>query len=623
MLFSLGLPRLLALLMATCFLATVLEAAPTKQQRDEEIQLRTLVKKAGNLYLAGNYAESGKVIAEVQARFDKLVADGDKDVISLVGNVYGSLKKAHSLLELEGVKLLPLKAPGTARPKPAGTPPPNPNGKTSFVKQVAPLLIKKCGRCHVSNARGMMSMANFDALMKGTPDGVVIMAKDAGGSRIIEVIESGDMPRGGLKIEPAELAMLKKWINEGASFDAQDRSASLTSLAPGVTTAALPTVKLTRATGNETISFSNDIAPILVKNCIGCHGLGRRSSGRLNMNTFQGLLRGGESGPPVVPGRPAESLIIKKLKGTGGGMQMPANADPLPANVIAKIEKWIQEGVRFDAPNAGQPLTEVVTLAKAIGATHEELSVDREKLAMSNWKLGMPGIEVNSKQTKNFLIVGNYAEGTLVEYGAIAEQVAGKVTSILKGPANKPIIKGRMTLFVFKQRYDYSEFGKMVEKRTLPREWHGHWRYSIVDAYGAMIPPRGEEYQLGPLVGQQLAAVSLAGFKKVPEWFTEGVARVVASRLGTDDPRVKKWDAGLSRVRGLMARPDDFLTGKLGPEDRFIAAYGFAKFLMAESARFNSLIFQLRQGTEFPAAFSAAFGGSPAQAAEFWAKKLR
>ena len=49
MLFSLGLPRLLALLMATCSLATVLEAAPTKQQRDEEIQLRTLVKKAGNL----------------------------------------------------------------------------------------------------------------------------------------------------------------------------------------------------------------------------------------------------------------------------------------------------------------------------------------------------------------------------------------------------------------------------------------------------------------------------------------------------------------------------------------------------------------------------------------------
>ena len=62
MLFSLCPPRLLALLLVTCFLATVLEAAPTKQQRDEEIQLRTLVKKAGNLYLAGNYAESGKVI---------------------------------------------------------------------------------------------------------------------------------------------------------------------------------------------------------------------------------------------------------------------------------------------------------------------------------------------------------------------------------------------------------------------------------------------------------------------------------------------------------------------------------------------------------------------------------
>ena len=69
------------------------------------------------------------------------------------------------------------------------------------------------------------------------------------------------------------------------------------------------------------MSFSNDLAPVFVKHCIGCHGLGRRASGRLNLNTFDGLLRGGERGAPVVPGKPADSLLIKKLKGTGGGQQ--------------------------------------------------------------------------------------------------------------------------------------------------------------------------------------------------------------------------------------------------------------------------------------------------------------
>ena len=162
-------------------------------------------------------------------------------------------------------------------------------------------------------------MANFDALMKGPPAGTVIFPKDADGSRLIEVIESGDMPRGGLKIEPAELVMLRKWITEGAIYDAEDRMASLASLAPGVEAADLPRLEVMKATGKETVSFSNDLAPVFVKHCIGCHGLGRRPSGRLNLNTFDGLLRGGESGAPVVPGKPAESLLIKKLKGTGGG----------------------------------------------------------------------------------------------------------------------------------------------------------------------------------------------------------------------------------------------------------------------------------------------------------------
>jgi len=468
-------------------------------------------------------------------------------------------------------------------------------------------------------------MANFDALMKGPPAGTVIFPKDADGSRLIEVIESGDMPRGGLKIEPAELVLLRKWITEGAIYDAEDRMASLASLAPGVEAADLPRLEVMKATGKETVSFSNDLAPVFVKHCIGCHGLGRRPSGRLNLNTFDGLLRGGESGAPVVPGKPADSLLIKKLKGTGGGQQMPARADPLADDVIAMIEKWIEEGVRFDAPNPGQAMTEVAALALALRSTHEELSSEREKLAMKNWKLGMPGIEVAREQTENFLLLGSFAENTLTEYGSVAEQAAGKVASMLKIPANKPLVKGRMTLFFFDQRYDYSEFGKMVEKRDLPRIWRGHWRYSIVDAYGAMIPPRAEEYQLGPLVGQQLAAVTLAGLEGVPGWFTEGVARVVASRLGSEDPRVKKWDEELGRVRASMAKADDFLTGKLPVEDSMVASYSFAKFLMADGKRFDLLLVRLREGVDFAVAFSDSevYGGSPAQVAELWARKTR
>ena len=272
---------------------------------------------------------------------------------------------------------------------------------------------------------------------------------------------------------------------------------------------ATATVSLSAQAATQAESFDRRIAPVRAANCLECHS-GGKAKGQLDLSRRATALRGGESGPPVVPGKPAESLLIKKLKGTGGGQRMPARADPLPGKVIAMIEKWIEEGVRFDAPSASQPMQEVAALARAMRSTHEELSGEREKIAMRNWKLGMPGVEVATRKTKNFLIVGNYSENTLVEYGVVAEQTAGKVAVVLKTPADQPVVKGRMTLFFFNQRYDYSEFGKMVEKRDLPRAWRGHWRFSIVDAYGAMIPPRAGEYQLGPLVGQQLCPHHLA-----------------------------------------------------------------------------------------------------------------
>ena len=159
MLFFHRLAYLLALLLATTSLAVVADAAPTKEQRAAEVQLRILVKKAGNLYSSGAYEESGKVIAA------KLVAEGDKEIVSLLDGVYRSLTRAHALLELEGVDLPALKAPGAAKP----TDPPTPAGKVSFVKHVVPVLLKKCGRCHVSNVRGMFSMANFDLASEPPP----------------------------------------------------------------------------------------------------------------------------------------------------------------------------------------------------------------------------------------------------------------------------------------------------------------------------------------------------------------------------------------------------------------------------------------------------------------------
>ena len=102
---------LAALVLSPNLLPPMALAAPSKEQQVEEGQLRALVKKAGELYSAGDYEASGKLIADIQARFDMQVNDGDNEVIALLDGVFQSLKKAHTLLEQQGVKLPPLQAP--------------------------------------------------------------------------------------------------------------------------------------------------------------------------------------------------------------------------------------------------------------------------------------------------------------------------------------------------------------------------------------------------------------------------------------------------------------------------------------------------------------------------------
>lgn len=592
-------------------------AAPTAQQRQQAKKLDADLRRAAVLFTQGNYEKCGVQVAAVQSSLTALAKAGGKDVQPLLTPLHKRLVRAHALLVLEGVQLddlQPLDTMISGKPAPGA-----PDGKVGFVSQVAPILVGKCGRCHVNRANGEFSMVNYATLMKGPAEGVVIFAGDAVGSRLIEVIESGDMPRGGLKVSADELATLKNWIEEGAKFDGDDPMTTLSQLAPDAST-DLPRVEVMAATGKETISFSRDLAGILNEKCANCHGNGRRPSARFNLTTFRGMLNGGESGPPVVPGKPDDSLLIKKLKGVGGGQQMPLRQPPLSSDVIAKFETWIREGAAFDGPDPNQHVRDVAALAKARMSTHDQLSADRAKRAVEQWNLGMPGVDFERLETVNYLMLGDLGPNTLADYGKRAEAMSPKVAAAFGLPTDKPLVKGRLTVFLFRQRYDYSEFGKMVEKRSLPKEWRGHWQYNVVDAYTALIPPRNDAYSADILIAQQLAGVYVASQNNPPRWFSEGSARVVASRLGPEDPRVKQWDAELPRIFGEMTAPGDFLTGKLAPEDANICAYSFVKFLMKDSAKYRSLLRALGQGEDFDKAFPQVYGAAPGQVTAAWAR---
>lgn len=65
--------------------------------------------------------------------------------------------------------------------------------------------------------------------------------------------------------------------------------------------------------------FETKIRPVLVKDCYSCHSAETKKGpkGGLFLDTRDGLLRGGDSGKAVVPGKPTESLLLNALHGDG------------------------------------------------------------------------------------------------------------------------------------------------------------------------------------------------------------------------------------------------------------------------------------------------------------------
>ena len=93
----------------------------------------------------------------------------------------------------------------------------------SFKNDVAPIINAKCGICHVRASRGRYNIKSYKALI----DSDSIDTKNPEDSLFIEVIESGEMPKGGLKVSSRELKTLKEWISQGANFDGDNESAAI------------------------------------------------------------------------------------------------------------------------------------------------------------------------------------------------------------------------------------------------------------------------------------------------------------------------------------------------------------------------------------------------------------
>src|SRR5262245_29013441 len=122
-------------------------------------------------------------------------------------------------------------------------------------------------------------------------------------------------------------------------------------------------VKLDRKTP---VAYEKEIEPIFVNKCNFCHS-GNVKEGKLDLSSYETLMRGGKRGSAVMPNKSAESLLVKVAGKTHRPFMPPRSEKPLSAEELALVKLWIDQGAQ--APAATRVLPTVVLTAPAASVT--------------------------------------------------------------------------------------------------------------------------------------------------------------------------------------------------------------------------------------------------------------
>jgi len=195
-----------------------------------------------------------------------------------------------------------------------------------FERDIAPIFKENCTMCHGGpTPQAELDLTGEQGVFKGGKSGKVIVPGSSVQSLLIEKIASGTMPPGKNKLDEKAVSLIRRWIDAGAGASS---AGSQLSAAESLT--------------------ENDVLPIFQMRCVLCHGK-RRQEGGLDLRTQAARLKGGKSGPALMPGNPDDSLLMKKI--LAGAMPPPKMffeyaVRPPDTSEVETLRKWIAADAR-------------------------------------------------------------------------------------------------------------------------------------------------------------------------------------------------------------------------------------------------------------------------------------
>ena len=242
--------------------------------------------------------------------------------------------------------------------------------------------------------------------------------------------------------------------------------------------AGLSSLHAQEPTAEQLTFFEQKIRPVLAENCYKCHSArSKKLKAELYLDSRKGLLKGGETGPVVVPGKPEASLLIRAVVYLDNELEMPPNKK-LPDKVIADLQEWIR---------IGAPWPEEKPTQNAVQAGEQR---DWNKLRLESWAF-RPVNKPTPPGTKHQELVNNpidqFVLGKIEERGLEPLGKAGKrilLRRIHLDLTGLPPTPGEMKAFLDDQREEALDhvIDSLLNSSHYGERWARHWldtaRYS-------------------------------------------------------------------------------------------------------------------------------------------------
>jgi uncharacterized membrane protein len=612
-------------------LAGVTVAAPavplTPAQKKELKVIGTDAGKVSSMISKKKFTEAATAIQNVEDRLATFITDvGLKETDTNIKTIRSQIEKLKKQLARATEK-----------------------ASATFEKSVASIFAQKCVECHGDEPKGGLRLDTFSGLEKGGKSGGLIAPGEAESSLLIQRLIVADdalrMPLGNPALTEAEIHAIGNWISEGANFDG-DKTATMASLAKSAATSkpagfgqangfgkTAGKAPITKETGNETVHFMQDVMPEMVDTCGRCHNDKDKRSG-LSVMSFEKLMKGGDSGAAIVPGSLESSRLWRLVNADETPVMPMGNQTGITRKWHANLRTWILEGAKFDGadPKKAFPTLQEREAEALTKFTPEQWLERRKQASETEWKKVFPNADPNRLESGEYLLYGDVAIERLAQIEKWANEQAAylRQTFKIKG---EPIWRGKLAIFVLKDRFGYEEFNNSVHRREVPREiiGHVHVTASMEDALIAVQDIGDAVSETSPGMRVNLTEnITGAYFKRsgqLPDWLTRGAGLALARQKNSGNQYLAALPRTASRIlhESNLAEPQKiFDDGTFSPAEVGPIGYTVVEFLLRQGNlhQFDRFVQQLQNGAKLELALESIYRTDGKSLAEAYVQAL-